>query len=82
MHIECTEVRTSLVAGPFSNSDFRKHVEEAYPWLRIGNISDVASAALFLASDDSAWITGTHTVLDGGFAARRALIMGGSVWAK
>ena len=76
------DVRTSLVAGPFSNPDFKKYVEDAHPWPRIGEISDVAKAALFLVSDDSAWITGTHIVLDGGFTARGALTMGGSIWAK
>lgn len=33
---------------------------------RLGSPEDVASAALFLASDDSAWITGTVLTVDGG----------------
>jgi NAD(P)-dependent dehydrogenase (short-subunit alcohol dehydrogenase family) len=36
---------------------------------RIGEPLDVANMALFLASDDSGWITGQEFVVDGGFAA-------------
>jgi NAD(P)-dependent dehydrogenase (short-subunit alcohol dehydrogenase family) len=36
---------------------------------RIGEPLDVANMALFLASDDSRWITGQEFVVDGGFAA-------------
>jgi NAD(P)-dependent dehydrogenase (short-subunit alcohol dehydrogenase family) len=37
---------------------------------RIGTAEDVATAALFLASDESSWVTGTNLVVDGGFCAR------------
>jgi NAD(P)-dependent dehydrogenase (short-subunit alcohol dehydrogenase family) len=33
---------------------------------RLGQPSDIASLALFLASDDSAWITGSAFTIDGG----------------
>jgi NAD(P)-dependent dehydrogenase (short-subunit alcohol dehydrogenase family) len=36
------------------------------PLGRVGTPDDVANAALFLASDMSRWITGTHIVVDGG----------------
>lgn len=36
---------------------------------RLGNPDDVARAALFLASDDSAWITGAALTVDGGVLA-------------
>jgi NAD(P)-dependent dehydrogenase (short-subunit alcohol dehydrogenase family) len=36
------------------------------PLARIGTVDDVANAVLFLASEMSAWITGTHLVVDGG----------------
>jgi NAD(P)-dependent dehydrogenase (short-subunit alcohol dehydrogenase family) len=36
---------------------------------RFGRSSDVANAALFLASDESEWITGTALVVDGGITA-------------
>ena len=40
-----------------------------YPLGRVGEPEDVARAALFLASDDAAWITGTNLVVDGGLLA-------------
>jgi NAD(P)-dependent dehydrogenase (short-subunit alcohol dehydrogenase family) len=38
----------------------------ARPIHRVGTPEDVANAVLFLASGMSAWITGTHLVVDGG----------------
>jgi len=40
-----------------------------YPMGRVGEPEDVASAALFLASDESAWITGVVLPVDGGLTA-------------
>ena len=36
------------------------------PIARMGEVEDIASMALFLASDESAWVTGTAQVVDGG----------------
>ncbi len=36
---------------------------------RVGLPKDVAYAVLFLAGDESTWITGTHIMVDGGFTA-------------
>ncbi|MEM7276383.1 MAG: glucose 1-dehydrogenase [Actinomycetota bacterium] len=36
---------------------------------RVGEAEDIAAMALFLASDESAWITGQEFVVDGGFMA-------------
>jgi NAD(P)-dependent dehydrogenase (short-subunit alcohol dehydrogenase family) len=36
---------------------------------RIGTLSDCANLALFLASDESAWISGAAVPLDGGLTA-------------
>ncbi|HKV55372.1 MAG TPA: glucose 1-dehydrogenase [Candidatus Binataceae bacterium] len=40
------------------------------PIRRAGQPEDIANMALFLASDESAWITGTAMLVDGGFMAR------------
>jgi NAD(P)-dependent dehydrogenase (short-subunit alcohol dehydrogenase family) len=41
-------------------------VEEHLVMKRLGTPEDIASAALFLASDDASWITGSSLVVDGG----------------
>jgi NAD(P)-dependent dehydrogenase (short-subunit alcohol dehydrogenase family) len=40
------------------------------PMGRLGTPEEVAAAALYLASDDAAFITGTALVIDGGLTAR------------
>jgi NAD(P)-dependent dehydrogenase (short-subunit alcohol dehydrogenase family) len=40
-----------------------------YPLRRVGEPEDVANAALFLASDEASWITGTTLTVDGGLMA-------------
>ncbi|MCJ1318622.1 hypothetical protein MMC15_003952 [Xylographa vitiligo] len=42
----------------------------ATPWGTWGEASDVARGAVFLASDDAAWITGIGLPIDGGFLAQ------------
>jgi len=44
----------------------REKIIQALPLKRLGKPRDVASAALFLASDEADWITGTTLVVDGG----------------
>jgi NAD(P)-dependent dehydrogenase (short-subunit alcohol dehydrogenase family) len=43
-----------------------------YPLGRVGEPEDIASAALFLASDEASWITGTVLRVDGGLVAGSA----------
>ena len=40
------------------------------PMGREGSLIEVASAVLFLASDEASYITGTELVVDGGFTAK------------
>jgi 3-oxoacyl-[acyl-carrier protein] reductase len=49
-----------------SGSDFRKEVESQTPLGRIGRPQDVAPVAVFLASSESAWITGETLYVSGG----------------
>jgi NAD(P)-dependent dehydrogenase (short-subunit alcohol dehydrogenase family) len=37
---------------------------------RFGQPEDIAQAAVFLASDESAWITGAALPVDGGYTAQ------------
>jgi NAD(P)-dependent dehydrogenase (short-subunit alcohol dehydrogenase family) len=43
---------------------------QSQPIRRAGQPDDIANMALFLASDESEWITGTAMLVDGGFMAR------------
>jgi NAD(P)-dependent dehydrogenase (short-subunit alcohol dehydrogenase family) len=43
---------------------------QKYPLGRLGTPEDVARVALFLASDDSAWVTGSVYTVDGGMTAQ------------
>ena len=53
-------------AAGIAESDFRKQIEAQTPLGRIGQPRDIAPAAVFLASDDSAWITGETFYISGG----------------
>jgi 3-oxoacyl-[acyl-carrier protein] reductase len=41
-------------------------MKESIPLGRLGTVEDVGYAALFLATDEAAWITGQMIVVDGG----------------
>ena len=51
-----------------------KRLEKWYPLGRIGEPEDVANAALFLASDAAAWISGVVLRVDGGLMAGNPLM--------
>jgi 3-oxoacyl-[acyl-carrier protein] reductase len=57
-----TEGAAEIVKG-----DFRKTVESQTPLGRIGQPQDIATAAVFLASEDSSWISGETFYISGGF---------------
>ena len=59
------ETEGTQTAG-FSGGDFRKNVEANTPLGRIGQPEDIAKAAVFLASEDSSWITGETLLIAGG----------------
>ncbi|MEO6798038.1 MAG: SDR family oxidoreductase [Candidatus Dormibacter sp.] len=48
----------------------RKELIARQPMGRLGTAEEVAKAALYLASDDAAFVTGTALVIDGGLLAR------------
>ena len=60
--VETEGVHAAGIAG----SEMQKGVEAQTPLGRIGQPQDIATAAVFLASTDSAWVTGETFVISGG----------------
>jgi 3-oxoacyl-[acyl-carrier protein] reductase len=54
-------------AAGIHESDMRKQVEATTPLGRIGQPADIAPAVVFLASNDSNWITGETLFISGGY---------------
>jgi 3-oxoacyl-[acyl-carrier protein] reductase len=54
-------------SGGFIGSDFEKAALAQTPLGRIGQPGDIASIAVFLASEDSGWLTGEQLLATGGF---------------
>lgn len=68
-NIRVNDVCPWFVAAPLSETPRAKWGEQivaSIPLGRMGESTDVASAALFLASEASSWITGHTLVVDGG----------------
>ena len=64
--------RTPLTENLFSDPVRTAAFTALHPLGRMGEPEDVARAAVFLASDDAAWITGVALPVDGGYSAGHA----------
>ena len=62
-------VETPLQA-PYLTDALRAECKTGIPLGRIGQPRDIANAALFLASDESSFMTGAEMIIDGGFMAQ------------
>ena len=78
-NVRCNSVHPSFIDTPMVDavvdgakdpSKMRIAVEKAAPLGRIGEVADVANAVLYLASDESKFVTGSELVVDGGLTAR------------
>ena len=52
-----------------TNPQIFEQIAEWYPLGRVGRPDDIANAALYLASDEAAWVTGTVLTVDGDLLA-------------
>jgi NAD(P)-dependent dehydrogenase (short-subunit alcohol dehydrogenase family) len=72
------KVRINTVCPAWVEIDFNRHqIEESgdeilrlHPIGRFGQPEDIAPAILYLASDESSWVTGTSLMIDGGYTAQ------------
>ena len=63
-------VETEMVAKFNTDETVRRQRLAMHPVGRFGRPEDVAGLAVFLAGDESAWITGTAQTVDGGYSAQ------------
>ena len=62
-------VATEMVEKFNTDAAARRQREALHPMGRFGQPEEVASAAVFLASDESGWTTGSVITVDGGYSA-------------
>ena len=62
-------IATDMTADLMKDADLMKEWSKEYPIGRFGKPEDVANACLYLASDESSFITGITLPVDGGFTA-------------
>jgi NAD(P)-dependent dehydrogenase (short-subunit alcohol dehydrogenase family) len=63
-------VETSLIEGMISDEDVMSQLVARHPIGRLGKPEEIAYAALYLASDESTFVTGAPLVVDGGYTAQ------------
>ena len=61
---------TPLNVRSFSNPERRARLLSQVPMDRLGNAMEIARGILFLASDESSYMTGSELVIDGGVTAQ------------
>ena len=67
--IETAMVADGLAAMGDAAAEFHQRIIAAIPVGHLGQAMDIANAALFLASEESSYTTGSELVVDGGYTA-------------
>jgi len=61
-------IDTPLATGP-DHAKYERFVHDRQPWPELGQPQDIANAALYLACDESSFMTGQIMTVDGGITA-------------
>ncbi len=69
-------IRTPLTEQYFTEDAFEEGLRTVVPQGRVGVADDVADAALYLASDQSAYVNGIALTVDGGWLAEKSFAAG------
>ena len=74
-NIRCNSVHpgmivTAMTEAMLSDPERRQYWDDIIPMDRLGTVDDIANGVLFLASDDSSFVTGSELVIDGGITAQ------------
>jgi meso-butanediol dehydrogenase / (S,S)-butanediol dehydrogenase / diacetyl reductase len=69
-------IRTPLTESYFSDERFEQELAILVPQGRYGEASDVAQAALYLASDMASYVNGIALTVDGGWLAEKSFVIG------
>ena len=74
-NIRCNSVHpgliiTAMTEAILADPERRQYYDEHIPLGRYGTVDDIANGVLFLASDDSSFVTGSELVIDGGLVAQ------------
>jgi 7-alpha-hydroxysteroid dehydrogenase len=67
--IEVGGVETDALATVLTDESIRRELESNTPMRRVGQVEDIAAAALYLVSPASSWVTGKIFEVDGGVEA-------------
>ena len=65
-----TELTAHLIGQAPDAAAFRRERTAAHPIGRLGRPEDIAGLAVYLASDESSWVTGAVLPVDGGYVAQ------------
>ncbi len=72
-NVRCNVIHPGIVdtplQAPYLTPEIRTEFERSIPLGRIAKPREIANVALFLASDESSFMTGAELVVDGGFTA-------------
>lgn len=55
--------------GISDHADVKQHIIDLHPMKRLGKAEEIANGFIFLACDDSSFVSGTTLEIDGGYLA-------------